>query len=110
MKNMLWYLGFLSVVSLLYFVEGKTAFLWFLCFVPYFGTYNAKDERIEVNTGKATRNAFAYTIFFGVGTIVYIYLTGRVELFAPAFVALFGGSLLVCLVSLFYYDKLGGVE
>ena len=107
MKNMLWYLGFLSVVSLLYLVEGKTAFLWFLCFIPYFATYNAKDERIEVNTGKATRNAFMYTIFFGVGAIAYIYLTGSVELFAPAFVALFGGSLLMCLVSLFYYDKMG---
>ena len=107
MKNMLWYLGFLSVVSLLYLVEGKTAFLWFLCFIPYFATYNAKDERIEVNTGKATRNAFVYTIFFGVGAIAYIYLTGSVELFAPAFVALFGGSLLMCLVSLFYYDKMG---
>ena len=107
MKNMLWYLGFLSVVSLLYLVEGKTAFLWFLCFIPYFATYNAKDERIEVNTGKATRNAFIYNIFFGVGTIAYIYLTGSIELFAPAFVALFGGSLLMCLVSLFYYDKMG---
>ncbi len=110
MKNMLWYLGFLSVVSILYFVEGKTAFLWFLCFVPYFGTYNVNDERIDINTGKATRNAFAYTIFFGVGMIIYIYLTGSVELFAPAFVALFGGSLIVCLVSLFYYDKLGDAE
>ncbi|RLJ00695.1 MAG: hypothetical protein DRP06_01475 [Candidatus Aenigmatarchaeota archaeon] len=108
MKNMLWYLGFLSLLSLLYFVEWKTAFLWFLCFIPYFGTYNVKDERIEVNTGRATRNAFAYTIFFGVGTIVYIHLTGNTELFAPAFVALFGGSLLVGLISLFYYDKMRG--
>ncbi len=110
MKNTLWYMGFLSAVSALYFVEGKTAFLWFLCFIPYFATYNAKDERIEANMGRATRNAFAYTVFFGVATIVYIYLTGSVELFAPAFVALFGGSLLVCLVSLFCYDKLGGAE
>ncbi len=110
MKNILWYLGFLSLVSLLYFVEGKTAFLLFLCFIPYFATYNANDERVEANTGKATRNAFAYTIFFGVAVITYIYLTGSVDLFAPAFVALFGGSLIVCLVSLLYYDRKGEVQ
>ena len=108
MKNTLWYLGFLSIVSLLYFVEGKTAFLWFLSFIPYFGIYNLGDERIEINVGKATRNAFMYTIFFGVGTIVYMYLThSSIELFAPAFVILFGGSLLVCLLSVFYYEKSG---
>ena len=107
MKNMLWYLGFLSLLSLLYFVEGKTAFLWFLSFIPYFATYNASDERLEVNFGKATRNAFVYTIGFGVATIVYIYLTQSTGLFAPAFVILFGGSLLTCLFSLFYYDKAG---
>ena len=107
MKNVLWYLGFLSLLSLLYFVEGKTAFLWFLSFIPYFATYNANDERIEANTGRATRNAFAYTVFFGVATIVYIYLTHSTELFAPAFVVLFGGCLLVCILSLLYYDKTG---
>jgi len=107
MKNVLWYLGFLSLLSLLYFVEGKTAFLLFLSFIPYFATYNANDERIEANTGRATRNAFAYTIFFGVATIVYIYLTHSTELFAPAFVVLFGGCLLVCILSLLYYDKTG---
>lgn len=105
MKNILWYLGFLSVASLLYFVEGKTAFLWFLSFIPYFATYNMSDERLEKNLGKATMNSFVYTIFFGVATIAYIYLTNSIELFAPAFVILFGGSLIVCLFSLFYYDK-----
>ena len=105
MKNILWYLGFLSLLSLLYFVEGKTAFLWFLSFIPYFATYKISDERLDINLGKATRNAFMYTIFFGVATIVYIYLTRNTELFAPAFVILFGGSLLTCIISLFYYDK-----
>ena len=105
MKNVIWYLGFFSIVSLLYFVEGKTAFLWFLCFIPYFATYNASDERLEINFGRATKNAFMYTIFFGVATIVYIYLTKSTKLFAPAFVVLFGGSLIVCLLSLLYYDR-----
>ena len=107
MKNTLWYLGFLSVVSLLFFVEGKTAFLWFLSFLPYFATYNINDERLDVNLGRATRNAFAYTIIFGACTIVYVYLTQSTELFAPAFVVLFGGALLVCILSLFLYDRTG---
>ncbi|MHC1609563.1 MAG: DUF3796 domain-containing protein [Candidatus Methanofastidiosia archaeon] len=105
MKNILWYLGFLSLVSLLYFVEGKTAFLWFLCFIPYFAMYNVSDEMLELFIGKATTNAFVYTIFFGIATIVYIYLTGSTELFSAAFVALLGGSLLVCILSLFYYTQ-----
>jgi len=108
MKNAFWYLGFLSIVSLLYFIEGKTAFLSFLGFIPYFAMYNLNDERLERTIGRATRNAFMYTIFFGVGTIVYIYLTkSNTELFAPAFVFLFGGSLIVCLLSVFYYDRAG---
>ncbi len=108
--NKLWYLGFLSLVSALYFVEGKTVFLWFLGFIPYFSLYSMSDERLEANLGRATTNAFLFTILAGVSTIVYIYLTGSEALFAPAFIVLLGGSLLVCLVSLFYYDKLGTDE
>ncbi|MFH1641971.1 MAG: DUF3796 domain-containing protein [Nanoarchaeota archaeon] len=104
-KNTLWYMGFLSVLSLLYFIEGKTAFLWFLSFIPYFATYKISDERLETNLGKAARNAFVFTIFFGIAAIVYIYLKQNTELFAPAFVILLGGNLITCLLSLFYYDK-----
>lgn len=105
MKNSLWYLGFLSFVSLLYFVENQTAFLFFLGFLPYFAIYKLSDERIELNLGKASKNAFLYNILFGVGTIIYIYFSNNIALFAPAFVLLFGGSLLVCIISLFYYEK-----
>jgi hypothetical protein len=108
MKNVLWYLGFLSVVSVLYFIEGKTVFLWFLSFIPYFAMYNLSDERLEQIVGRATRNAFMFSIFFGVGMFVYIYLTNSsIELFAPAFVFLLGGGLMVCLFSVFYYDRVG---
>jgi len=109
MKNTLWYMGFLSLMSLMYFADGNTAFLAFIGFLPYFSTYKVNDERLEKNLGKATRKAFAYIIVFGILTILYISLTKSIELFAPAFIILFGGSLLVCLVSLFYYDKKGDV-
>ncbi len=108
--NKLWYLGFLSLVSVLYFVEGKTAFLWFLAFIPYFALYNVSDERLDQNLGRATTNSFMFTVLAGVAALMYIYLTGSEALFAPAFVVLLGGSLLVCLISLFYYDKAGGED
>jgi hypothetical protein len=107
MKNAMWYLGFLSILSLLYFVEGKAAFLGFLGFLPYFGMYNIKDERLDMNVGRATRNAFMYVMFFGTGTIVYCYLTKNPALLGPAFSVLFGGSLLVCVLSVFYYEYTG---
>ncbi|MFC1647915.1 DUF3796 domain-containing protein [Nanoarchaeota archaeon] len=107
MKNAFWYLGFLSILSLLYFVEGKVGFLGFLGFISYFSVYKMSDERIEINIGKATRNAFLYTIFFGSATIAYGYLTKNNEIMLPAFVILFGGALIICLISLFYYDKIG---
>jgi len=106
-KNSFWYLGFLSILSLLYFVEGKVGFLGFLGFISYFSVYKMSDERIEINIGKATRNAFLYTIFFGSATITYGYLTKNIEIMLPAVVILFGGALVICLISLFYYDKIG---
>ena len=64
------------------------------------------DERIERNIGLATRNAFVYTIFFGSAMVAYGYITKNIGIFPPAFVALFGGALIVCLLSLYYYDKM----
>ncbi len=104
MKNALWYLGFLSVFSLLFFVDWKPAFLGFLGFLPYFSLYNIKDERLEVNVGRATRNTFMFTMFFGTGSIVYVYLVERPELLTSIFPVLFGGSLLVCILSILYYE------
>ena len=107
MKNVLWYLGFLSLLSLLYFVEGKIGFLGFLGFVSYFSVYKMNDEMIEKNIGRATTNAFMFTVFFGSATVAYGYLTKNIEIMLPAFVILFGGALLICLVSLFYYQRTG---
>ncbi|MFC2162123.1 DUF3796 domain-containing protein [Candidatus Altiarchaeota archaeon] len=107
MKNTLWYLGFLSIASLLYFVEGKPVFLMFLAFIPYFSVYKTNDERIDENLGRATRNSFMYSMFTGVATITYIYITGRTGLFAPAFIILFGGGLIICITSLLIYERSG---
>ncbi len=107
MKNAMWYLGFLSVLSMLYLAEGKVGFIGFLGFISYFSIYRMGDERIELNIGRATRNAFLFTTFFGSGTVAYGYLTKNIEILLPAFILLFGGSLIICLLSLFYYDRVG---
>lgn len=103
----MWYLGFLSLLSLLYFVEGKIAFLWSLGFISYFSLYRENDEMLEMLVGKATRNAFMYTMVSGVVSIAYIYLTDNTGLLGAAFAVLFGGSLLVCILSLLYYSRVG---
>jgi hypothetical protein len=107
MKSSFWYLGFLSFLSLLYLVEWKIGFLGFLGFISYFSIYSMSDERIEINIGRATRNAFMFTIFFGSATIAYGYLTQNTEMFLPAFIVLFGGALVICILSLFLYDRMG---
>ena len=106
MKNIMWYMGFLSFLSLLFFAEGGTGFLGFLGFIPYFSTYKIKDERLEVNVGRATRNAFAFTMFGGSAIIGVLYLLKNTELLLSGFAVLFGGTLLVCIFSLLYYEKM----
>ena len=107
MKSMFWYLGFLSLLSLLYFTRGDVGMLGFLGFISYFSIYNMTDERIEINIGRATRNSFVFTTFFGCGVFAFGYLTSNLDILLPAFIILLGGSLIVCLLSLFYYDKKG---
>jgi len=108
MKNRLWYLGFLSLTSLLYLIEGKTIFLLFISFLAYFGLYNISDERLDHVLGKATSNSFLFSIFFGIGTIIYLsFNNNSIDLFAPAFVFLVGGNLLICLFSVLFYERRG---
>ena len=107
MKNILWCLGFLSFLSLLYFINGNTGFLGFLGFIPYFTTYWASDERLEINTGRASRNAFLYVMIASAAGIALIALTRDPGLFYPAFAVLFAGSLIIYVLSFLYYDRRG---
>ncbi len=110
MKCTFWYLGFLSLLSLLFFAEDKVGFLGFLGFISFFSVYKISDEMLEVNIGRASRNAFLFAMFFGSASLAYLYLTNGLEFLQIAFVLLFGGTLLVCLLSLFYYQKVGKVH
>ncbi|MBN1861022.1 MAG: DUF3796 domain-containing protein [Candidatus Thermoplasmatota archaeon] len=105
MKNTLWYLGFLSLLSLLYFQNHDSGFLLFLSFILFFFTYLAKkDERIDKNIGRATRNAFLYTMISSDVSIVYINLEGNLALYQWAFAYVIAGTLGVCVVSFLHYD------
>ncbi|KYK37467.1 MAG: DUF3796 domain-containing protein [Theionarchaea archaeon] len=104
MKNAIWYLGFLSLLSLLYFARGTWTYLCFLGFLPYFVAYWAKDERVEINVGRASRNAFLYVVASGAASIVYVSLTKDIAAFAWAFALVFSGCIIICVLSFLYYD------
>ena len=104
MKNALWYLGFLSPLSLLYFVNGNIGFAGFAAFAVYFTIYGENDERLQANVGLATRNAFLYVIFAGAISLIYINLTKDISAFPLVFTLLFSGSIILCVLSYFFYN------
>jgi len=107
-KNILWYLGFLSLLSSLYFIKKDPGFLLFLSFALFFFTYWTKtDERINHNIGRATRNAFLYTMFSSAISILYINLIEELQFYQWAFAIVITGSLAVCVLSFIYYDNKG---
>jgi len=108
MKNILWYLGFLSLLSFLYLQNRDPGFLLFLSFILFFFTYLAKkDERIEINIGRATRNSFLYMMLSSATAITTVTLTQDMALYQWAFACVIAGSLSICVLSFLYYDITG---
>jgi 4-hydroxybenzoate polyprenyltransferase len=107
MKNVLWYLGFMALLSLLYFVNSDPGYLLYISFAMFFFTYNAKDERVEVNEGKASRNAFLYMMITAALSLAYVSLTGTIEFYQWAFALVIAGALVVCVLSFKYYETTG---
>ncbi len=104
MKNALWYLGFLSPLCLLYFVTGNIGFAGFAAFAVYFTVYGENDERLQRNVGLATRNAFLYVVFAGAASIIYTTIIKDNSIFPVAFTLLFSGSIIICVLSYFFYN------
>lgn len=104
MRNALWYLGFLSLLSLLYLVNGNIGFLSFAVFALYFTIYKENDERLERNTGLATRNAFLFVVLAGAISLFYLSLIQNKDFFHIAFTLLFSGSIIVSVLSYMYYN------
>lgn len=104
MKKSPQYLGFLSFLSLIYFVTWNTTFLVFIAFALYFTSRKKIDERLQKNIGLATRNAFVYVVLVGIMSLVYIDLVQDNSIFPLAFTLLFSGSIIVHVISYFFYN------
>ncbi|MBN2066785.1 MAG: DUF3796 domain-containing protein [Candidatus Thermoplasmatota archaeon] len=108
MRHPLWYLGFLSLPSLLYVIRGDPGFLLFLSFLMFFFTYWTKtDERVAVNIGRASRNAFLYTMIIGAASIIYVNLVQDSAWYQWMFALVITGALSICVLSFMYYDSTG---
>jgi hypothetical protein len=106
MKNLFYNLGYLSFIALLYIPTQDVGFLGFLGFLPYFAVFNMDDERLEANIGKATKNAFAFTIVAGVALVLYAAaFTVTESLWAIAFTSLWAGNVIIAVSSLIYYER-----
>jgi hypothetical protein len=94
----------MAVLSLLYFVNSDPGYLLYISFVMFFFTYNAKDERVEVNEGKASRNAFLYMMVTAALSLTYVSVTGTTEFYQWGFALVIAGALVVCVLSFKYYE------
>jgi hypothetical protein len=97
-------LGFLSPLSLLYFATGEIGFAGFAAFAVYFRVYGEDDERLHRNVGLVTRNAFFYVVFAGALSLIYITIFKEQSFFPLAFTLLFSGSIIICVLSYFFYN------
>ncbi|MBU7031553.1 MAG: DUF3796 domain-containing protein [Theionarchaea archaeon] len=107
MRNVLWYLGFMSLLSLLYFMDRDAGYLLYVSFAMFFFTYNAKDERVQINEGKASRNAFLYMMITAALSLAYVSFTGNIRFYQWAFALVIAGALAVCVLSFKYYENTG---
>lgn len=105
MKNTLWYLGFLSPLSLSYLVTGEISFLGFAAFALYFTIYKENDERLQLNAGLSTRNAFLYAVLVGAISLFYISITHDTAFFPVAFTLMFSGSIIISVIFYGYYNS-----
>ncbi len=102
------YLGFLGLLGLLSLVTSNSGFAGFFGFFGFFAyTKLVDDERLQINTGRAAKNAFvsavvafaAFTVYGAVvpGAALYTYALG--------FALVFALQVLVFSLSLAYYER-----
>lgn len=104
MKNKEKFYGFLSLLSLLYFVTGDIFYLASTGFLVLFTSHKKSDERLRKNFALATRNAFGYVLIIGGMAFGYASSFKDNPLFPSAFILLYLGSIFVYLISYYYYN------
>jgi len=107
-RSWLKYLAFLGMLGLLGIFTTNKGYLGFFGFFGFFGLGSIpKDERLENNINKASRNAFLTAIVVFVLSILYSLFTPDLSLFIYAFIVNFALQLVVFVISLRIYDRKG---
>jgi hypothetical protein len=102
----LWLLGFLGILG---FFTSNKGFFGFFGFFGFLGlSLISSDERLEANINKAARNAFVSGIFVFIAAIIYSAFAADLSIFAYAFLINFALQIVVFVVSLRIYDRMGG--
>ena len=101
-RHPFFYLGFLSFVSLFYFVTGNNGLFGFLGFLAYFSIYRDNDERLEGIVGRACKIGFLFLVFVGCACFIYLVTFEDLNFAIPAFMIVFAGTMFVTLVSYFW--------
>jgi hypothetical protein len=101
----LFFLGFLGLIGIL---TPNKGYLGFFGFFGFMGLASIpKDERLENNINKASRNAFLTAVVFFVLSIIYTAFTPDLSIFIYAFIVNFALQLIVFVISLRIYDRKG---
>lgn len=102
-RNNIGYLGLLGLTGLLGFAN-----YWLFSFFSFFAlfAYLRGDERIDKNTSRASRNAFAFDTIIVTFTMAYV-STAKVFDAMPLFVALLSQGITIFGLSYWYYNGKG---
>jgi len=107
-RSWLRYLGFLGLLGLISLATSNPGFAGFFGFFGFFGfSRQVDDERLQINTGRAARNAFISAVLAFAAINVYTAVTPGSALYAYAagFALVFGLQMLVFSLSLAYYER-----
>jgi len=101
-------LGFLGLLGLLSLVTSNTGFAGFFGFFGFFAyTRLVNDERLQINTGRAAKNAFVSMVVAYPAILVYGAFVPKAapEVYAFGFVLVVAMQLLIFSLSLAYYER-----
>jgi hypothetical protein len=107
-RSWLKYLAFIGLLGLLGVLTPNKGYLGFFGFFGFVGLGAIpKDERLEKNINKASRNAFFAAVIFFVLSIIASAFTPDLSIFITAFIVNFVLQLFVFVISLRVYDWKG---
>lgn len=108
-RNKVGYLGFLGFVGLLGIFTGNSGFYGFFGFFGLLSSLwgRGSDERVDQNINRACRNTFVFTMIVSTLWIIYLATVQALDVCPLAIASLFGGNVLLFVISFIYYDMRG---